>query len=331
MNNKNLLNSNPMVTWILPVKNGMPYLSRCLESIHKQTYNNHQIIAWVNQSEDGSLEELNRWIPSKIDGIIINNQPFDNLGECLASMVKYADTEFLARIDCDDYNEENRLEEQIRIILQSKNIAAVGSWMNIISENDEFISIGKKPTNNFNLLKWDLLFRCPLYHPTMVLRKSLILKSNNYNNLQTAQDYDLWLRLIQKGQIKTIEKPLLNYRKTDGSVTKTYEHQRSEINFNIYKKYALQFFDNIDEDILLKLWNSISPHSKNETKISLKLYLRCLMSFCLKNNIDFLKMINNKEIKKEILKNKKINRSNFLLIIYLTYIFNTDYLIRKYL
>ena len=307
----------------------MPYLSRCLESIHKQTYNNHQIIAWVNQSIDGSLEELDRWIPNKIDGVIVNNQPFDNLGECLAKMVKYSDTELLARIDCDDYNEENRLQEQIQIILQSENIAAVGSWINIISENDKFISIGKKPTNNSNLLKWDLLFRCPLYHPTMILRKSHILKSNNYNNLKTAQDYDLWLRLIQKGQIKTIEKPLLNYRKVDGSVTKVYDDKRSEINFNIYKKYALHFFGDIDKNDLFKLWNSISPHSQNKTKISLKLYLKCLMSFCLKNNIDFLEMINNKNIIKQFLNTKKIHFSpDQIKIAFLAY-FKINFLLNK--
>ena len=56
---------NPKVTWLLPVKNGMPYLRECLNSIYKQSYTNHQILAWVNDCDDNSLEELNNWIPKK--------------------------------------------------------------------------------------------------------------------------------------------------------------------------------------------------------------------------------------------------------------------------
>ena len=50
------------VTWLMPVKNGMPYLKECLESIYNQSYTNHEIIVWDNGSTDGSVEELKKWI-----------------------------------------------------------------------------------------------------------------------------------------------------------------------------------------------------------------------------------------------------------------------------
>ena len=33
-----------------------------------------------------------------------------------------------------------------------------------------------------NILKWQLLFRCPIYQPTMLLKKSMVLKAGDYIN-----------------------------------------------------------------------------------------------------------------------------------------------------
>ena len=52
--------SQPLVTWILPVKNSAKFLLSCLESICEQTYSNHKIIAIDNGSSDNSLEIFKR-------------------------------------------------------------------------------------------------------------------------------------------------------------------------------------------------------------------------------------------------------------------------------
>ena len=59
------INENPPVTWLIPIKNGMPYLTECLDSIYKQTYSNHKILAWVNYCDDDTIAELKKWIPNK--------------------------------------------------------------------------------------------------------------------------------------------------------------------------------------------------------------------------------------------------------------------------
>jgi glycosyltransferase involved in cell wall biosynthesis len=61
----------PNVTWLLPVKNAMPYLPEALASIEAQTYRNWTVIAWDNGSTDGSLEVLHEWIPSRLPGVVV--------------------------------------------------------------------------------------------------------------------------------------------------------------------------------------------------------------------------------------------------------------------
>src|ERR1700761_6907929 len=100
------------VTWIMPVKNGMPYLRLTLESIANQTYKNHSIIVWENGSTDGTLEELRRWIPSRIPGFVVPGQP-PSIGGSSAALVREAKTELCARTDADDIQLPDRLAVQV--------------------------------------------------------------------------------------------------------------------------------------------------------------------------------------------------------------------------
>jgi glycosyltransferase involved in cell wall biosynthesis len=63
--------NRPLVTWLMPTLNGMPYVRETLASITGQTYRNHLILAWDNGSTDGTLEELRRWIPAHLPGRIV--------------------------------------------------------------------------------------------------------------------------------------------------------------------------------------------------------------------------------------------------------------------
>lgn len=81
------------VTCLLPVKNGMPYLPETLASLQRQTREAWAVFAWDNGSTDGTIEELRRWIPSRLPGTVIIDKPMP-LGECRAEMVRRASTEF---------------------------------------------------------------------------------------------------------------------------------------------------------------------------------------------------------------------------------------------
>src|SRR2546423_15058679 len=93
----------------------MPYLPLTLASIEAQTFTDWEILAWDNSSTDGSLEELQRWIPSRLPGRIVSGDPLP-LGACLARMVSESPSEYLARIDADDLNFPDRLAKQLEVI-----------------------------------------------------------------------------------------------------------------------------------------------------------------------------------------------------------------------
>lgn len=216
---------NNRVTWLLPVKNGMPYLESTLASIQNQTYKNWLIIAWDNGSTDGSLELLNQWIPKRLPGKVIDDYPLP-LGECLAAMVSHANTEFCARIDADDINNENRLEKQIEFLDKNKEVSVLGTRINYINENGELIQKGTFcPTNHDEIVN-SLLRICAISHPSVIFRRETVIEAGNYRDIfvdgirQPCEDYDLWLRMAVSYKFANLDIPLLNYRVHDKSTTR---------------------------------------------------------------------------------------------------------------
>ena len=118
--------TSPLVTWLMPVRNGMPYLPLTLKSIAEQTYKNHRIIVWDNGSTDGTVEELRRWIPSRIPGMIVSERPM-RLGPSLAAMVEMAGTPLCARIDADDINLPERLQSQVQFMQAHPEVGVLGA------------------------------------------------------------------------------------------------------------------------------------------------------------------------------------------------------------
>ena len=211
---------NPRITWLLPVKNGLPYLLETLASIQDQTYRNWEILAWDNGSTDGTLEVLEKWIPTCLPGRIISDKPM-SLGASLAEMVKLADTEICARIDADDVNHPERLERQAPFLQDHPETAVVGTQMHRLDKDG--VSHGMfypLPTQHDDVVHL-MMHGNGMSHPTVMFRRSMILAAGNYRDVGpiNIEDYDLWLRVAALYKLANLDQPYLNYRVHDKSST----------------------------------------------------------------------------------------------------------------
>ncbi len=255
------------VTWLLPVKNGMPYLPETLASIEAQTYKSWEVLVWDNGSTDGTIEELKKWIPDRLPGRLITGHPLP-LGECLAEMVRQASTEFCARIDADDINFPERLEKQVDFLLRNPDIAVLGSQINCIDRN------GKKhrlhlgyPLVHDDIVHY-MLRICAMCHPSVLFRRSAILAVGNYRdvfvdgNRHPSEDYDLWLRTVTHFKLANLDLTLLNYRVHDKSVNQIScaENTAIQVQNDCFCRNATLLYGCLEEDArLLREWRHPEP------------------------------------------------------------------------
>ncbi len=206
------------VTWLLPVKNGMPYLPAALESIAAQTFTDWEIIAWVNGSDDGTLEELRHWIPSRLPGRIVADRP-GSYGRAMAEMTRMADTELCAIVHADDVNAPERLAVQTAFLDAHPEVAVAGGAYSVIDGEGRQISaaghVYKRHDDIVNYMIQNTAIGCP----TALFRRAAVLEAGNHRDIALVEDYDLWLRLAARHRLANVENCVLHYRVHERSAT----------------------------------------------------------------------------------------------------------------
>ena len=102
-------------------------------------------------------------------------------------------------MDTDDISHPKRFEKQISFLESHSDIDVVGSWIGEFENDRNKIYASRNlPCTHQEIVKFAKK-RTPLNHVTVIFRKSAILLAGGYNNFRFAQDYHLWVRMIQCG------------------------------------------------------------------------------------------------------------------------------------
>lgn len=182
-------------------KNEKPeYLREALDSVLNQTLLPDEIVI----VEDGPLtEELNAVLKEyKEKNSSIRLIPFAKnrgLGLALRDGIVECKNEWIARMDTDDICNPERFEKQLAYLENHKDIVLLGTCIKEFStwpENPD--SVTALPCNHIEILKFAKK-RNPFRHMTIFFKKSAVLDSGNYRDFLWFEDYDLWVRMLQKG------------------------------------------------------------------------------------------------------------------------------------
>jgi glycosyltransferase involved in cell wall biosynthesis len=201
------------ITWLIPVLNGMPYIRRTLASLSNPDIGGDcDVYIWDNGSADGTIQEIEKWIPSKINGKIFQGMPM-TVGGALRNLVLEARTPYCARIDADDIPAHGRLQKQLDFLEMNPEVAAVGGQMTWIDENGAILDQSRSYPLSHEQIVLDLFCAYnPMPHPAMLLRRDHVLEAGNYRDLPNVEDYDLWIRLSKKYRLACLPIVVTYYR-----------------------------------------------------------------------------------------------------------------------
>lgn len=209
------------VTIIMPVKNSGKYIRETLESIADQQGVDYEILAYDNGSTDGTLEILNDWIPRRIPGRVISDCP-TSYPASLAKLVLRSNTEYIARLDSDDVMANNRLIRQVEFLNANPEVGLLGTGMLTMDSDSKITGTygwDPVPTDHSSILLSMLAFQPPIAHPSVMMRRDVVLKAGNYRDIYAVEDFDLWLRIAQVSKLAIINDNLTIYRQHSSSVT----------------------------------------------------------------------------------------------------------------
>lgn len=155
--------------------------------------------------EDGPLtEELDKVIEKyekKYKNLfkIVKLKTNQGLGPALKIGVENCTNEFIARMDSDDYSASKRIEKELLMFQQHPELGMVGTNVaEFIDTPENIISYVILPETNDEIIKFSKK-RNPFRHPSVMFKKSTVLKAGNYRKYYLCEDYDMWLRIIRTG------------------------------------------------------------------------------------------------------------------------------------
>lgn len=200
------------------------HLDLAMESIWtEQLLRPNQIVLVVDgKITDGKESVIEKW--SKLLGkvmLLLRNKENLGLASSLNRGLAAAENDLIARMDADDVARADRFKKQIAHMSKDPDLAVCGSWVREFSAESNREHFRKTPARHEDILKY-ARYRSPMNHPTVVFRKSIIQKIGGYPLLDRAQDYALWIKLLNKGYLfHNLEEYLVTMR-----VDSDFHHRR---------------------------------------------------------------------------------------------------------
>lgn len=198
----------PMVSVIIPVRPNSSTLLKSLKSITSQSYRSFEIIAVLDRDNGKNYKIFSENVGEIPLTVIHTNYLEIGFPEMLNLGIRASKGVYIARIDDDDYSHPHRLQLQVNLLEQFPLTVLVGGWTNVV---DQFGSI-QYTIRPSGCPAHELLSDNVICHSSAVFLKSAALEVGGYGqNLPGCEDYDLWLKLITKGEIRAVQELIVDY------------------------------------------------------------------------------------------------------------------------
>ncbi|WP_462410918.1 glycosyltransferase family 2 protein [Neobacillus sp. Marseille-QA0830] len=218
------------VSVVMAVYNGESHLKESIDSILNQTYRRFEFII-VN---DGSTDKTKEILESFRDRRLKIYHLEKNHGQTFSLNfgISKARGKWIARQDADDISLPNRLREQLIYLKKHPYLAGVACMIKSIPGNepvDQSILNGKQWSNMALTNEQIKEFRFvapPVIHGSMIFSKHFFQAVGSYNEKYSiGQDFDLWIRMLDKGIIEKVPQVLYMYRVEANSLSNIKESQ----------------------------------------------------------------------------------------------------------
>ncbi len=190
-----------------------------MTSILVQTFRDFEFIVVDDGSTDQTPEVLGR-LASRDKRLRVIVQPNAGIVMALNRAIDEASGTWIARMDSDDVSLPDRLKRQYGEAIADPDVAVLGGDCILIDEGGRRFGMKRFPSKRGGVLRSLEGGGVGIAHPTAFIRKKYLDAAGGYRErFRHAEDTDLWLRLAEMGDIRSIGAVVLLLRKHDSNVS----------------------------------------------------------------------------------------------------------------
>lgn len=239
------MEKQPLISIILMLKNGMPYLPQALNSISAQTYHHFELIVQDGVSTDGSLELIHQYAKDNdhFFRVKIESGKDKGISDAFNKALKRCKGKIIASIDSDNLLAPHALETIVARFKVNPEAAVIYSAQEMIHEDGSFAHYYFP--KSFNILDF---LECRLVPPFGSSFFSKVLCEGKLyadESLKTCADFNIWLNLSTL-KILCIPDVLASTRISQNSMTCRPESYQQFCQDKI--TCVAQFFDKLERN-----------------------------------------------------------------------------------
>ena len=213
----------PLVSVVMPVRNGGRYLAPAVDSILSQTHEKLELILVDDHSSDAAIGRLRT-----DDGRLkVLESAGQGVSAAFNTGLAMARGEFIARMDADDIALPTRLETQLSYLAKYAAVSICGGCVEIFADGglaggnlryQAWLNACRSPDR----IRREIFIESPIPNPTAFFRREAILKLAGYADPAWPEDYDLFLRADALGMKMGKPDPvILRWREHQARLTRT--------------------------------------------------------------------------------------------------------------
>lgn len=188
------LATEPLVSLILCVKDGMPFLPRALVSVALQTYSNIELVVQDACSSDGSLEAVVEAAQAgRLCDVDVVSEPDGGIGDAYRRALARCGGDIIGSIDADNMLDPRAVEVAVAALAARPDAAAVYGSVVQVDADDNVVGYWEPPA--FDLVGVMACTVVPPFGQSFFSRAVCGADLSFEPSMQTCVDFDLWLRL----------------------------------------------------------------------------------------------------------------------------------------
>ena len=218
---------HPLVSVVLPVRDGAVTLDAGLQSLRAQTFPHFEVLVVDDGSRDATARVARAW-EQRDDRFRLVRTPPGGIVAALQRGLAESRGQYIARMDADDASHPERLAAQLDLLDRSPGLAGCGTGVRYVPESTVTPRAAGYAAWLNSMTTWEtvapnIFVECPLAHPTFMFRRTALTTIGGYRDRAWPEDYDLLLRLWRAGhRFVSVPRVLLDWGNDPGRLSRNH-------------------------------------------------------------------------------------------------------------
>ncbi len=217
------------------------YLKKAIDSVHKQTLKDVQLIVVDDCSDDPETVRILDEISNSVQ--VIRMKENKGVSSARNEGIRNSDSKYICCLDGDDYMEPTYLEKAKSIFESHKEVGIVACHTRCFGMLSIRWKVQENRTDLISMLKNN-----ELYSASCVRREASVKAGMYDEKMRNDEDWEYWIRVIKDGwKVKVIPEYLFNYRQRKNSKREITKNN-ADINYShiirshkkLYEKHLVE-------------------------------------------------------------------------------------------